>query len=67
MIQRCCICGVIYGHKAPFLDTNEITGMCEECYAPFLKKIRQEMKEYRAGRARDPNGSKRASQVVEQK
>ena len=47
MIQRCCHCGTIYGHKAPFLDTNETTGMCGECYTPYLKKLRKEMEEYR--------------------
>ena len=48
MIQRCCICGVIYGHKAPFLDTKETTGICEECYTPYLERIRKELAEYRA-------------------
>jgi len=47
MIQRCCICKTVYGHKAPFLDTNETTGMCGECYTPYLKKLRKEMEEYR--------------------
>ena len=58
MIQRCCICGVIYGHKAPLLDTSETSGFCEECYAPFLKKIHQEMKEYRAKQLRHLERSK---------
>ena len=58
MIQRCCLCGTIYGHKAPFLDTRETTGMCEECYAPYLKKIRQEIKEYRAKQLRNFGRSK---------
>ena len=67
MIQRCCLCGTIYGHKAPFMDTSETTGMCQDCYAPFLKKIRKQMEEYHAGRVRDLRGLKRTSQVVEQK
>jgi len=58
MIQRCCLCGTIYGHKAPFLDTNETTGMCGECYVPYLKKLRKEMEEYRANQLRHLEKSK---------
>ncbi len=67
MIQRCCLCGTIYGHKAPFLDTNETTGICGECYIPYFKKLRKQMEEYYAGRVRDLRGLKRTSQVVDQK
>ena len=58
MIQRCCICKKIYGHKAPFLDTSETSGFCEECYPPFLEKIHKEMEEYRAKRMRNLERSK---------
>jgi len=58
MIQCCCICKKIYGHKAPFLDTSETSGFCEACYPPFLEKIQKEMEEYRAKRMRNLEGSK---------
>jgi len=32
MIQRCCICKTVYGHKAPFLDTNETTAYAGSVY-----------------------------------
>jgi len=46
MIQRCCLCGTIYGNKAPFLDTSETTGICKECYIPYFKRLRKQMEEY---------------------
>jgi len=58
MIQRCCLCGTIYGHKAPFLDTNETTGMCGECYIPYFKRLRKQMEEYRAKQLRNLERSK---------
>ena len=58
MIQRCCVCRTIYGHKAPFLDTSETSGFCDDCYIPYLKKIRKELEEYRAKQLRHPERAK---------
>jgi len=42
MIQRCSACGMIYRHKAPFLDTTETWGVCKDCHTQFLDPIQRE-------------------------
>jgi hypothetical protein len=66
MIQRCCLCGTIYGHKGPFLDTSETTGMCGERYVPYLKKLGKQMEEYRTKQLRHLERSRWTSQPVNQ-
>jgi RNase P subunit RPR2 len=59
MIQRCSACGMIYGHKAPFLDTTEIRGVCKDCHTLFLQGIQMETREHQIKKKHSKDGVKR--------
>jgi hypothetical protein len=43
MIQECCVCGCVYGMKAPLQDLSRTSGYCPHCYTLELERIGQEL------------------------
>lgn len=54
MIQRCSVCGIIYGHQAPFLDTTETRGICNDCHTLFQERIQKGIGKHRLTGKEEP-------------
>lgn len=47
MIQKCYICGKIYGEKEPYEDKDFTHGLCDECFKSEMERLEIESEEYR--------------------